>query len=746
MAKLRCSLMATCALMAFATAVPAAAQDAQAPAPAPAANQPAATDDPGQNPNEEIVITAQKRVEDQQDVPISTTVVSGERLVEAGAMQLNEIAGYVPGLHVNTLGAPGQTLVSLRGIPPLAAAASVGTYVDDAPVGSSTVYTEAAAFTVDLLPYDLARIEVLRGPQGTLYGASTIGGLLKYVTIAPHLNEFSAKVGVEGFNIRHAGDLGYAVQGFVNAPIVTDHLAATASFAYRKTPGWIDNIQTGENDVNSFDQIGFRGSILWQPTDELRIRLSALHQEIDSDSSAAFAEDLTGRVIGNGRSNFNYIPESFKSKFTNIAGTAEYDFGFASLSSTTTYSDVNRLEHIDGSRIYGTVFPLFGFPAGIAPFKNRITMEKVTEELRLTSASGGRFEWLIGYFFTDEDAGNHQILNALDFNYNPIPGLDPVAIAGLPSTYKEHALFGNATFRFTDQFWLTGGLRWAHNDQTFNQTGSLGETVNTGKSDESIVTYSISPQFHLNKDTMFYGRIASGYRPGGPNVIAPNIPPTFKSDTITNYELGVKTRLANRTVTLDVALFQMDWKDIQVTQSFPGGSALGNGGTATSKGFEAAVLWQPTRGLTLGANASYTDAELTEDAPELGGSNGDQLPYVPKFSGSLTADYSFQFSGLDAEVGGGIRHTGKRYSSVGPSFFVDPTSDNLTLDAYTAVDLYGSVTFSDRYKVRAYVRNLFDAGGPLARTLIRNLLQQPSFINSIPVQPRTIGIGLEAEF
>ena len=132
-------------------------------------------------------------------------------------------------------------------------------------------------------------------------------------------------MGLEGFSIHNAGELGYAVQGFANVPLVTDQLAATASFAYRKTPGWIDNIQTGKNDQNSFDQIGFRGSVLWQPIDKLRIRLSGLHQEINSDSSAAFVQDLTGDAIGNGRSNFNYVPERFKSKFTNLAGTAEYD-------------------------------------------------------------------------------------------------------------------------------------------------------------------------------------------------------------------------------------------------------------------------------------------------------------------------------------------------------------------------------------------------------------------------------------
>jgi len=537
-----------------------------------------------------------------------------------------------------------------------------------------------------------------------------------------------------------------------NVPLVTDQLAATASFAYRKTPGWIDNIQTGRNDQNSFDQIGFRASVLWQPIDKLRIRLSGLHQEIDSDSSAEFVQDLTGDSIGNGRSNFNYVPERFKSKFTNLAGTAEYDLGFASLSSTTSYSDVNRLEVTDASRIFGVLFPLLTGGAigpGITPFRNRITTEKVTEELRLTSASGGRFEWLLGYFFTDEDSTNHQLVNSFDLNGDVIAPLDPLAIIDLPSTYKEHALFGNATFRFTDQLWLTGGLRWAHNEQTFRQisTGAIVPTEDKpGKSDESIVTYSISPQFHLDDNTMFYGRVATGYRPGGPNVIFPGVPPTFKADRIINYELGVKSRLANRTVTLDVALFQMDWDDIQVTKAFPGGSGLANGGTARTRGLEAAVQWQPTRELIFGANGAYTDAELTEDAPEISGFNGDQLPYVPKFSGSLTADYRFDFNGVQAEVGGGIRYTGKRYSDVGVSFFDDPSGGKFTLGAYTALDLNGSVTFNHRYKLRAYVRNVTDAGGPLTKSLIRDGIQRPSFITVIPVQPRTIGIGLEAEF
>ncbi|MCL6730201.1 TonB-dependent receptor [Sphingomonas hankyongi] len=736
----RTILFATAATLAFGFASPAIAQQEQQQPP-PQEDQSAT--DVDQNA---IVITAQKREEKQQDIPISISVVKGEQLVKSGATQLTEIAGYIPGFQVSTQGAPGQAILTLRGIPPLGGNATVGTYVDDGPVGASTAYTESGGFTVDLLPYDLNRIEVLRGPQGTLYGASTLGGLIKYVTRAPDLDEFRGQVGVEGFTINNAGDLGYAFQGFLNAPIVMDRLAVTASFAHRRTPGWIDNVQTGEKDQNSVDQTGYRGSLLWQPTDNFHIRLSAMHQKIHSDSSAIIVEDVDGNPIGNGHSNFNFVPESFKSKFLNLAGTAEYDFGFAALSSTTTYTDTKRTEVQDGTRLVGV---LLGIP--VTPFQNVLTLEKITEEIRLTSPSGERFEWLLGYFFTDEDAGNDQTLRSFDSDLNPLPGLDPLYVAGLPSTYKEHALFGNATFRVTDQFWLTGGLRWAHNEQTFKQlitSDIIPDVDEAGTSDESIVTYSISPQFHLNDDTMFYARVATGYRPGGPNVALPGVPPSFDPDTITNYELGAKTSLADRTVNLDVALFHMNWKDIQVNKAFGGTSGLANGNGARSNGIEAAVLWRPVSGLSFGANAAFTDAELTDDAPEIGGLKGDRLADVPKFSGSLTADYNFRIGGHLAEIGAGVRHTGKRVSDVGPSFTGEPgdPANKLNISSYTALDLFGAVTFYDRFKVRAYVRNLTDDGGPITRGVVRNLANGPAYISVAPVQPRTVGLALDAEF
>ena len=694
-----------------------------------------------------ILVTAQKREEDVQDVPASISVVGGEDLVLTGAAQIADFAGYVPGLHGENRGTAGGTRIALRGIPPLGANATVGIYIDDAPVGSGTPYTESGDFTLDLLPYDLARIEVLRGPQGTLYGASTIGGLIKYVTLAPDLDEFSARGGVELFTLRHAGDIGLAAQGRVNVPLVTDRLAITASLAHRRTPGWIDNAQTGRRDQNGSDQYGGRLGLLWRPAEAFTVRLSALYQELDQDSVSTTASDAAGTPVGNGRANFNYVPERFRSEFQYYAASLEYDLGPATLSSTTTYSETERFERIDASRIFGILFPLLTGGAvapGVTPFDNRITLEKWTEEVRLTSASGGRFEWLVGLFYTSEEALNEQLVLALDQGLAPIPPLNPLATVEIPSTYEEYAVFGNATLRVTDRFRITGGLRWAHNEQTFRQV-SAGAIVppadRPGESSESVWTYSLSPQYHFSDDTMVYARVASGYRPGGPNVVVPGLPATVEADTLVNYELGVKTRLADPGLSLDVALFRMDWDDIQVPIQSGGIGGLGNGGSARSQGVEAALLLEPAPGLSFGLNGAWTDSQLTEDAPGVGGLDGDRLPNIPKFSGSLTANYEFPIGArAEAQIGGGLRHVGRRFSAVESNPFAVPVS------AYAALDLNASVVIDDRLTVRAYARNVTDAGGPYSRTLIADGLNQPSYISVVPLQPRTIGVAVDVTF
>jgi outer membrane receptor protein involved in Fe transport len=733
----RTRLRITVAVGALLLPATALAQEAQVPE-----SQPAAAG------NDEIVVTAQKREQNLQDVPISISVVGGGELQEQGAASLTDYAGYIPGMQVSTSGTPGQTTITLRGVAPLTASQTVGIYLDDAPVGSSAIYNRGGQFSLDLLPYDIERVEVLRGPQGTLYGASSIGGLLKYVTVAPSTTTFSVHAGGEAFGINGAGELGWAGQTMVNAPIVQGKLGVTASFAWRKTPGFVNSVNNAAlKDQNSYEQIGGRVSLLWQATERFSARLSALYQDVDADGNGLYAADLTGRRLGDGSSYNNYVPEAFRTDLQYYAATLDYDFGGVSATSSTTYSKRHATQVQDATYAFGVLFPLLtggAIDPGITPFEINLDLDKWTQEVRLASASGGTFEWLVGGFYTWEKSNNTQLVRSYDMAGNVIPALDPLATVALPATYKEYAVFGNATLRLGERFELTGGLRWARNEQTFRQI-SQGAIVPTaddpGKSAEDVVTWSVSPQFHVSDDAMVYGRVATGYRPGGPNVIVPNVPPSVQSDTLTNYEVGFKADLAGRMVSIDIAAFYMDWKDIQVTRSFGGVAGQANGGAAVSKGVEGSLTIRPATGLALGLTASYTDATLAEDVPEISGVDGDQLPGVAKFSGSARLDYHAEFGGaLSGDFGIGVRHASSRLSLV--------ESDPLTARArpYTSVDLNAALNIGAHWKVRAYARNLLDDDGEIARSTMADGLNQPSFLAITPLQPRTIGLAFDLSF
>lgn len=695
---------------------------------------------------QQIVVTAQKREEILQDVPISISVVGGEQLRESGATQLVDFGNYVPGFQVDSQGTPGQTTLSLRGIAPVGPSQTVGIYLDDTPIGSSSIYARSVAFALDLLPYDIQRIEILRGPQGTLYGASSIGGLLKYVTTSPDLQKSTGRAGVEVFDIAHGENLGYAVQGLVSVPLIPGQLAVSASGAYRNSPGYVDNVQTGARDHNDYEQFGGRFSLLWQPTDRFSARLSALYQEIDSDNNALVVEDLaTGRRIGNGFATNNFIAEPFNRKMEYYSATLNYDLGFATATSATSYSKSEVVQVQDASRVFGILFPLLtggAIPAGITPFSIELDLKKFTQEVRLTSPSSDRFEWLLGAFYTHEKSGNRQVVNSLTMAGAPIAPLDPLAIASLPSKFREYAVFGNATIKFGEQFDVTGGVRYAHNKQRFRQISS-GAVVPTadepGSSSEGVFTFSISPQFHVNEDTMIYGRVASGYRPGGPNTVLPGVPPTVDSDTLTSYELGIKSNVS-RSLAVELAAFTLDWKDIQLNRTVEGVNYLANAGSARSRGLEGSIIWRPVPALRLGFNGAYIDAKLSSDSPVgVIGLDGDRLPNIPRWSGSATADYSFDVGANRARIGLGVRHTGGRISEV------ESNPDSVPAKAYTAVDLNGEFTLTNQLTVRAYIRNLLDSNGDVTRFL-NTAATGPYQFSVTPLQPRTIGLAAEFSF
>lgn len=707
--------------------------------------------DPGDG---EIIVTAQKKLENVQDVPASISVIGGPRLERMGAAQLADYSAYVPGLVVDSGGTPGQARITLRGLPPITSTTMVGTYIDDSPLGSSAGWVGAPNYALDLLPYDIDRIEVLRGPQGTLYGANTMGGLIKYVTKAPDLNRFSGRAGVEALTIASADDLGWGVKGSVNLPIVAGKLAARVSVYNQMTPGYIDNGLTGEKDENDVRQTGGRIAILWQATDRLSVRLSALAQDIDADGSATVSLISGTRTpIHGGLTSSHRLDQPFKSKLRYYTGTLNWDLGWADFVSASTYSNAKIRRASDSTAYYGAYFPLVSaalpnytngaiIPEGLDRNRVSTVVKKFTQELRLSSPAGQRLEWLIGAFYTDEDALMVQEDFALDVNEVPVAGsFNPFAFATIPTAYREMAAFANVTYKFSDAFDISLGGRFARNKQDFALTaggplyvffGIDGTTIS--KSKEDVFTYSVAPRWHINEDTMVYARVASGYRPGGPNSPLPGIPPQVNSDRITNYELGLKTEFLDRRAMVDVALFRVDWTDIQAFGFSNGISFLANGGKARSQGVEFNASITPARALRIGFNTAYTDAKLIDPIPSLDGLPGDQLSYAPKWSGAVTLDYQFDVGGgWNGEAGGGIRYVGDRKSGFPTGF------DYFELSDYVAVDLNAGIS-NDRWSARLFVRNLTNKRAYLDPSA------NPNQDNWTVLQPRTIGLALETKF
>jgi iron complex outermembrane recepter protein len=704
----------------------------------------------GQDPanSGEIIVTAQKRAENVLNVPISISVVDAKKLEDLHATSLSDYFAYVPGLQAVSQGTAGQEQLSIRGISPQGAgAATVATYIDDTPVGSSSAYSRSASYALDLLPYDVQRIEVLRGPQGTLYGSSAESGLLKYVLTSPSLDKFSARVGGDLFGISGAGQAGGGGRAQVSTPIIDGKLGVLASYAYESTPGYINDERTGETDINSVRQQSGRLALLWKPSDDFTVRLGALYQKIDADGSGTVAlSSATLQPVYGSRSDDRYIDQPFNKTIQYYSAALNWNLGFAALTSATSYSDTDLKQRFDNTPSFGTFPHLFDptQPAlAITPFDIRLRLHKVTEEVRLASPTGSRLEWLVGGFYTHESSANYQTVPAFNMTTGqPLtPPYNLLATLQLPSTYQEYAFFGNTTFHLNDIFALSGGIRYSHNNQTFSQINSgllVGTSDTPGKSSEGVITYSVSPEIHVSKKVMVYARVATGYRPGGPNFSLPNVPSTFKADRLTNYEVGIKTQLWDNRITFNAAYFYINWKDVQVSVVNPVGiSYFANAGRTTSEGVEADATIKVAAGLTVAGTFAYTDAKLKDDAPSIGGVAGEQLAYVPHYSGSLQADYTAEVgAGWKAHGGGALRLQGRRFSGVGTQAFVIP--------GYAALDLNADIS-RGRYTFKLFAKNVtnrvaYDFYGP---RFSGGALTE---LGSTLIQPRTVGVAVDLKF
>jgi len=696
-----------------------------------------------------VIVTAEKRTQDVSKVPSSISVVNSELLENQHVASLVDLAGQLPGVQIDSGGTPGQTSIVIRGISSLQQGAVVGTYIDDTPVGSSGNFSAASLSQVDLMPYDLERIEVLRGPQGTLYGAGAMGGLVKYVLKEPDLGTTSGDVGGGVFSISDSSGTGRDGHARINLPLIQDKLGVTASVAENRTPGYVDNAVTGQNDMNAVTQKSGLLSALWKPIDDVKLKVSALHQTMNAnDNGAILLDPTTQQPIHGERETGTLLKQPVRKQLNFYSATLNWDLHWADFTSASSYSTMFYQPTQDLSVQFGPLFPLFGASApGLAPFVTRIHVNKATQELRLASKPDDHVEWLVGAFFTRELSHNYQNISSLTDAGEPIAGLDPLLAGEVgPTTYKEGALFGDLTYKFTDKFDVTSGLRYARNEQTYQQrvTGGLLVPlgITYGHSAENVLTWMLSPKYQIDDNHMVYLRAATGYRPGGPNIALPGIPPTVKSDSLVNYEAGLKSRFFDNRVSVDFDLYTINWHDIQLPATTPGGLGYtSNGGKATSRGAELSMAFRPIRNLQLGFNAGYTDAYLTEDAPALQGKKGDSIPSVPRVTWSTNADYYFDLPhAWSGHVGWDYRWTGKRWSNVSSNPYTYRER------SYGVLDLNADISRSI-WTVRFYVKNLANARPHLNISYLQSALTGDVVdLQSILLQPRTVGIDFNMQF
>ena len=704
-----------------------------------------------------VLVTAERRDERLQDVPIPVTVLNTDSLVEQNQNRLQDYYASVPGLNLNS-GGQGNTNISIRGLSSGASTTpTVGVTIDGVPFGSSTSLGAGSQFYPDIDPSDLARIEVLRGPQGTLYGASSIGGLIKVVTADPSTEGVTGRAQVLGNYIRD-GDWGYGVRGALNIPL-SDTIAMRASAFTRRDPGYIVNVTTGQRNVNEVDVAGGRFALLWHPSQSFSLKLTAMLQNTNGYGTTSVD---TGRsldpILGNSKQTALPGTGGYSLRLALYTAIIEAKLGNIDFQSISGYG-INRTYQLSDTTGYFGGFAQQVFPEASGASQTNIPVNyKYTQEFQLSSSVGKTFDWLAGAFYTRETNPYSQAIYANDLNTGATDGL--LAYFDFPTWFEEYALFADLTVHFTDKFDIQIGGRESKNRQSYNETDSgpfvpLAEgvpspfTYPTERTSNSAFTYLFTPRYRISPDLMVYARLASGYRVGGPNYSAAvfNLPLKFSPDKTTNYELGMKGSLADHKVTFDVSAYYISWKNVQINLVEPVSQFgyFANAGDAKSQGVELSLQTYPTKGLTVSAAVSVNDAELTQNLPPSStafGNEGDPLPYSSRFSSYVSVKQDIDITrDVTGFIGGAVSYVGQRYGE----FSTTSPSARYRFPAYAQVDLHAGALWKS-WSVALFANNVTNKRGALQAWPYAGVEEPRAELNTIFIQPLTVGLWVTNQF
>lgn len=650
---------------------------------------------------EEIVVTATRRAEDLTKVPMSVTAFSTHDMDRLDIQDMSDIARYTPGVTFDSSGASNN--ISIRGISSNVGFATTAVYIDDTavPMRSNNLYSTGTAF-----PYvfDLDRVEVLRGPQGTLFGAGAEGGAIRFITPQPSLSTYSlysqAQAGFTDY-----GSPSYQAGIAAGGPLVPGEVGGRVSLFYRNDGGYIDHqsILPGGVDTpdsNSDDTIVGRAALTIAPTGALRITPSVFFQDYHINDADTFNDPFSNPSAGYFR-NQNVLRTPRTDRFMLPALRIELRLPQATFISLSSYFDRSNPNVIDYTEIIPALLGLSPYPTG--PGQQALTQvdtsqDVITQEFRLQSPdSSDPLRWTVGTYFSRDRLDTFEsayqpylatlIQNLTGLSLEQVFGIGLIdggyEFEGRVVSYDtQTAGYGQVDYRLFNRFTLTAGVRVSRTKFDFNeyQEGVFagGYQVQSGSQSQTPVTPKFVASYQMNPNNLFYASVAKGFRMGGVNApIAAtpgctaelgalglgSAPPTFNSDTTWSYEVGAKDTLLDHKLRIATSLYHIDWLGIQQSVYLPecGQGFVGNLGSATSNGADFSLTGVVGQHLILSLALGYDDAEYNQtvaSGPVILAKKGEALTDQAPWMGTVAADYTFAVWGeKEAYLHGDFQHT-----------------------------------------------------------------------------------------